>query len=319
MQFTRFDLNLMRALDSLLEERNVTRAAERLFVTQQAMSGALRRLRDHFSDELLVRVGRHLELTPLAVSLMSPVHEALLQMQAALNSKPFFDPAIDSRPCRIAMSDYASLVLLPRFMQHLKREAPKIVCQVEGITEESFHKIDRGDLDFCLSASDWRLYANYKPTQKIRTELLFRDDFVCITDAKHPGVKKSMTMDLYRRLPHNTVRFGRGITSIVEQEWIAAGMELDICATVPSFAGLIFMLPGTRIVATAQRRLGLSLAKALGLRIFECPLKLPKLEENLVWHLRNEFDPGHMYLRTALKAAAVQLDGAGGPHGSLKV
>src|ERR1700757_4799238 len=110
MQIRRFDLNLLPSLDALLAHQNVTRAAEQLFVMQQAMSGALSRLRAHFEDELLIRVGRHLELTPLAKSLVRPVREALLASQAALDTRPSFDPATARRPCRIAMSDYASLV-----------------------------------------------------------------------------------------------------------------------------------------------------------------------------------------------------------------
>jgi len=86
MQLSHFDLNLLRSLDALLAERNVTRASERLFVTQQAMSGALRRLREHFENELLVRVGRQMELTPLARSLAHPVREALLKVESALNT-----------------------------------------------------------------------------------------------------------------------------------------------------------------------------------------------------------------------------------------
>ncbi len=92
MQFSHFDLNLLRSLDALLAERNVTRASERLFVTQQAMSGALRRLREHFENELLVRVGRQMELTPLARSLALPVRDALLKVETAVNTQPSFDP-----------------------------------------------------------------------------------------------------------------------------------------------------------------------------------------------------------------------------------
>jgi hypothetical protein len=111
MQFSHFDLNLLRSLDALLAERNVTRASERLFVTQQAMSGALRRLREHFENELLVRVGRQMELTPLARSLALPVREALLKAETALNTQPSFDPVTAKGTVRVAMSDYTSLVL----------------------------------------------------------------------------------------------------------------------------------------------------------------------------------------------------------------
>jgi LysR family nod box-dependent transcriptional activator len=131
MQFSHLDLNLLRSLDALLAERNGTRASERLFVTQQDMSGALRRLREHFENELLVRVGRQMELTPRARSLAIPVREALLKAETALNTEPSFDPGTAKGAVRVAMSDYTSLVLLPRLMQILAAEAPNFTVRVE--------------------------------------------------------------------------------------------------------------------------------------------------------------------------------------------
>src|SRR5882724_11432730 len=176
MQFSHFDLNLLRSLDALLAERNVTRASERLFVTQQAMSGALRRLRGHFENELLVRVGRQMELTPLARSLAHPVREALLKVETALNTQPSFDPGTAKGTVRVAMSDYASLVLLPRLMQILAAEAPKLTVQVEAYNDLSFPRLDSGDLDFCVTVSERSLYSDNFPNGEIRAQGLFHDD-----------------------------------------------------------------------------------------------------------------------------------------------
>ena len=308
MQMNRFDLNLLRSLDALLAHQNVTRAAEQLFVTQQAMSGALHRLREHFQDELLTRTGRRLELTPLARSLVRPVREALLASQAALDTRPSFDPATARRPCRIAMSDYAALVLLPRFLRRLAAEAPNISCRVEQVAEESFNRVESGDLDFCLSAHDWRLYANYRPSAAIRSQPLFHDDFVCVVDVDHPAVNGDIDLNAFKALPHNLVQLGRGTSTIVAQAWTAAGLDLNVAVTAPSFSSLLFMLPGTRLVATAQRRLALTLAPSLGLRVFNSPVAIPQLQENLTWHDRNEDDPGHAFLRRVLTEAAADLD-----------
>ena len=308
MQISRFDLNLLRSLDALLAHQNVTRAAEQQFVTQQAMSGALHRLREHFEDELLTRVGRRFELTPLAKSLARPVREALLASQAALDTRPSFNPATARRTCRIAMSDYASLVLLPRFLRRLAAEAPNISCHVEQLAEEGFDRVESGDLDFCLAADDWRLYANYRPSASIQSRSLFHDDFVCVTDVHHPTVGDELSLEAFKALPHNLVRFGRGITTIIEQAWVTAGLELNVAATSPSFSGLLFMLPGTSLVATAQRRLALALAPSLGLRVFKSPIAIPPLQENMTWHGRNAQDPGHAFLRRVLTEAAADLD-----------
>jgi DNA-binding transcriptional LysR family regulator len=307
MQFSHFDLNLLRSLDALLVERNVTRASERLFVTQQAMSGALRRLREHFENELLVRVGRQMELTPLARSLALPVREALLKAEAAFNTQPSFDPETAKGAVRVAMSDYTSLVLLPRFMQILAAEAPNFTVRLEAYSDLSFRRLDSGDLDFCITVSDRNLYRDYFPSEEIRTEVLFHDDFVCVVDRRHPSAAR-MSLKAYRSAQHNVVRFGSGIRTLVERGWEQIGFDAHIAATVPSFATQIYMLPGTQLVATAQRRLAKVLAARLGLSVLKCPIALESLREDLMWHSRNDADPTHLYLRGAFRKAAERLD-----------
>jgi LysR family transcriptional regulator, nod-box dependent transcriptional activator len=307
MQFSHFDLNLLRSLDALLAERNVTRASERLFVTQQAMSGALRRLREHFANELLVRVGRQMELTPLARSLALPVREALLKAETALNTQPSFDPGTAKGTVRVAMSDYTSLVLLPRLMQILAAEAPNFTVRVEAYSDLSFRRLDSGDLDFCVTVSDRNLYRDYFPSDEIRAEPLFHDDFVCVVDRRHPAATK-MSLKAYRSAQHNVVRFGPGIRTLVERGWEQIGFDAHIAATAPSFATLIFMLRGTQLVATAQRRLAKALATPLQLRVLKCPIALEPLREDLMWHARNDEDPSHTYLRGAFRKAAERLD-----------
>jgi LysR family transcriptional regulator, nod-box dependent transcriptional activator len=308
MDLSKFDLNLLRALDVLLDERNVTHAAERLFITQQATSGALQRLRRHFDDELLTRVGRHFELTPLAASLVVPVREALLAAKTALNTRPSFDPQNARGTCRIAMSDYALSVLLPRFLRRLTVQAPHMRCVVEPVTRTSFERLDMGELDFCLTAHDVRLYGIHRPSRRTRSAAMFHDDFVCVVDPRNVDVSRGMPLKTYRQLRHNSVAFGEGIATIVETAWAASGFEYDVAVKAPSFSALILMLPGTPLVATAQRRLANALAPPLGLAITECPLTLPKLQENLTWHERNEDSPVRNYLRKTFEAAVLDLE-----------
>jgi LysR family transcriptional regulator, nod-box dependent transcriptional activator len=308
MDLIHFDLNLLRSLDVLLEERNVTRAAERLFVTQQAASGALQRLRQDFGDELLTRVGRHLEPTPLAKSLVIPVRETLLAAQAALDTRPTFDAETSQATCRIAMSDYCLLVVLPRFLRLLNVRAPKIRCNVEALTKDSFERLSMGELDFVLAADDARLFGAHRPGKRLRSEAMFEDDFVCVVDPAKVDVSRGISLKTYRRLRHNSVAFGEGVATIVEMAWAASTFEYDVAVTAPSFSALIFMLPGTALIATAQRRLANTLAPRLGLVVTECPMKTAKLRENLLWHERTEQDPTHRFLREVLEAAVAELD-----------
>ena len=307
MNLSHFDLNLLRSLDVLLAERNVTRAAERLHVTQQAASSALHRLRQHFDDPLLVRIGRQLEPTPLASSLVAPVREALLAAQTALDTQPTFDPGKARTTCRIALSDYGLVVALPHFLRLLTRTAPNVRCIVEQVTMRSFDRLDMGDLDFVMSAHDPRLYGDHRPGQRIRSEEMFKDDFVCVVDPAEVDVSKGISLATYRKLRHNSAAFGEGVTTIVERAWAASGYEFDLAVTAPTFAALIYMLPGTQLVATTQRRLANTIAPRLGMAITECPLEVPWLQENLMWHERTDNDPAQEFYRATLRLALREL------------
>ena len=145
MQLNRFDLNLLIALDALLHEKNVTRAAERVFVSQPAMSAALQKLREYFNDQLLVRIGRDMELTPRGLSLVEPVREALLKIQATLGTQPSFEPETVQRTFSLIVSADAILRVLPQVLRKLAREAPGITCHVEHFSDTTLARLESGD------------------------------------------------------------------------------------------------------------------------------------------------------------------------------
>lgn len=307
MRLSQFDLNLLRALDALLTERHVTRAAARLFVTQQAASSALQRLREHFDDPLLVRHGRNLELSPQAEALVEPVRNALLAAQAALDARPAFDPLTATGTIRIAMSDYGVFVAMPILMRYLADRAPGMHCQLLQLPQDGFDPLEMGELDFMLSARDLKLYGEHKPSKQIRSQKVFSDDFVCVADPNCVDLSCGLTKADYRHARHNTVSLGPGIKTLVEWGWSSASLELNVVAVAPSFSAQLFMLPGTPIVATAQRRLAESLAPRLNLQIVECPLALSRLYERLMWHARSDDAPAMKWVRSIFDEIAKEL------------
>src|SRR5208283_4001972 len=146
MQFHRFDLNLLIALDTLLREKNITRAAEKVFVSQPAMSAALHRLRDYFGDPLLIRVGREMELSPRGQSLVEPVREALLLIQATLGTQPSFTAATTQREFTLIMSEEAVPDLLPALLERVSSEAPGIRINIELVTQSALSRLEYGDV-----------------------------------------------------------------------------------------------------------------------------------------------------------------------------
>jgi LysR family transcriptional regulator, nod-box dependent transcriptional activator len=307
MQYSNFDTNLLRTLDALLTERSVTRAAERICISQPAMSGALQRLRDHFMDQLLIRAGRDMVLTPLAQSLVAPVRETLLQIQLTLATRPTFDPLTTRRDFNLAMSDYGAFVLMSSLLSRLAVEAPFITCHVMPMCGATTSRLETGDLDMLVTVDNCELVARQAGACDLKMRKLHTDDFVCLVDAHHPLIGETLTIEDYERLPHILVRFGLNLDTLVEQSWNHAGLDCTILATVPSFSSLLFMLPGTQMVATVQRRLADRLAPSLGLRVLECPVDVGWLQQVLMWHPRSDSDPGHQFMREMFAKAALPI------------
>jgi len=246
MNLKSFDLNLLRSLDALLSERSVTRAADRVCVSQPTMSGSLQRLREYFEDQLLIRVGREMELTPLARSLVGSVRDVLQSIQSTLDIKPSFDPATAKRTFSMSMSDYAAVMLMPLVLERLAKEAPYISCSIEPLSDKYFDRLSSGDMDFSVAAGNWRLFGADEPGSEIKSELLFSDTFVCIVAKNHPAIDTEVTLDDYKRLPHILVRLAPGVESLIESA------TANSPANCPSTATSIAVCPCDARAATSH-------------------------------------------------------------------
>jgi LysR family transcriptional regulator, nod-box dependent transcriptional activator len=308
MRFDRLDLNLLRVLNVLLVEPNVTRAAARLSVTQQAVSNSLRRLRQEFDDPLLVRVGHGMQLTPLAASLLEPLRESLLRLEIALSQRPSFDPATTARTFRVAMPHYHSFVLLPQTLRTLAAEAPLISLQVQVATPSDFAALEHGDIDLLAIEDSMGRAVEDRCSDKIHRHLLLQDDFVCLIDQSSTEPHDELTPERYERLPHCVMRPTPETRMQVERGWEKLGVAPRVAAVAPGYAVMVFTLRGTGLVATVPRRLARVFAHSLGLRVYECPIPLESLRGEARWHQRNDDDPVHAYLRSVLHHVAEQED-----------
>src|SRR3984885_12012460 len=202
MQLNRFDLNLLIALDALLHEKNVTRAAERVFVSQPAMSAALQKLRDYFDDQLLVRVGRDMELTPRGLSLVELVREALLRIQATLGTQPTFDPGTVKRTFTLIVSADAVLRVMPSVFRRLAREAPGITCHVGHFSETTLSRLEYGDADLYVGLGSLGLFGLRAFPDSLRIVDLRPVRWVCVVAQDHPSVGTEISKQDYLALPH---------------------------------------------------------------------------------------------------------------------
>ncbi len=297
MQFHRFDLNLLIALDTLLREKNITRAAEKVFVSQPAMSAALHRLRDYFGDPLLVRVGRDMELSPRGQSLVDPVREALLLIQATLGTQPNFTAATTQREFTLILSEEAVPGLLPAILERVSSEAPGIRINFELVSQTALSRLEYGDADLCLCLDSLRLFEVRAYPETLRSVRLRPVRWICAVDADHPTLGDTISAEQYFSLPHV---FGRpsGYTASAEElVRRLLDIELRVHIAVPSLLHLPLVLRGTRLVATLPERVTEMFAPSLPIKTFPLPFETPPMHEILLWHKRNESDPAHAWLR----------------------
>jgi LysR family transcriptional regulator, nod-box dependent transcriptional activator len=304
MQLNRFDLNLLIALDALLHEKNVTRAAERVFVSQPAMSAALQKLRDYFNDPLLVRVGRDMELTPRGLSLVEPVREALLRIQATLGTQPTFDPATVQRTFTLIVSADAILRVMPAVFRRISREAPGIQCHIEHFSETTLSRLEYGDADLYLGLNSLRLFGLRAFPETLRIIDLRPVRWVCVVSKDHPHVEDRISEAQYLALPHV---FGWPSGHTIPLEELVrrlANANIDVRATTQGLLEIPSLIAGTELIATLPEHLALALEKLAPVKVLALPFETPETREVVIWHKRNEPDPGHAWLRDIVIEAA---------------
>jgi LysR family nod box-dependent transcriptional activator len=304
MQLNRFDLNLLIALDVLLREKNVTHAAERVHVSQPAMSAALHKLREYFDDELLVRVGRDMELTPRGLSLVEPVREALLLIQATLGTQPSFVPASTQREFTVIVSEEAVPGLMPAILRRVAAEAPGVRCRIELISQTALKRIEYGEADLCLCLDTLGLYDARALPEGLRKEVLRPVRWICAVDRDHPTVGDTLSAEEFRALPHVIGRPSGYSAAAEELVRRLFEIELTVHLTVPSLLHLPLVLPGTCYVATLPERVAQMFAATVPMKTFTPPFPVPEQHEILLWHKRNEPDPAHAWLRELIISIA---------------
>ncbi|EEA04600.1 transcriptional regulator, LysR family [Burkholderia sp. H160] len=302
MRLGHFDMNLLVALDALLDTRSVTRASERLHIGASATSSALGRLREHFGDDLLMQVGRRMELTPLARSLAQPVREILLSVQSTVVTRLEFDPAQARRNFLIRASDYLTTVLLINVVQRLQREAPGITLHIANMSDDVPERLDRGEVDFVI-------YPSASVNASHPSQALFEDSFSCVVWSGNELIGDTLSLEQYLQLGHVAATFGDSRSVSFESVFInKLGLKRSIEVTTTNFNTLPQLVIGTMRIATVHTRLARIYARYLPLRLLPLPMDIPPLVEVMQWHAINNSDPAHAWMRSVLQEQAQSQD-----------
>lgn len=292
MRFNKLDLNLLVALNAFLTERNISRAAERIHLSQPAASNALARLRAYFDDELLVPSGRQLILTPRAKALIEPVREVLMRIESTITAQPEFDPSSETRAFTLLVSDFTTTVFMPAFLERIYQEAPGVRIDLRMQNDRAAEMLEQGDADFLIIPSQ---YAS-KDHPSVQ---LFEEEYVCVTWSGNSKIRDELRFDDYLACGHALAHLAGTTRTPALEGWFLErfGVTRRVEVTAPTLAALPSLVVGTDRIATVHRRLAERVRHQLPIRVWEPPLEIPKLIQMLQWHKYRGKDLALSWLR----------------------
>lgn len=292
-QLQNADLNLLVVFAILAEERNMTRAAERLCLSQPAVSRALQRTRQMFHDDLLIRTSAGYEPTPLGQRLLREL-EIMLPRLNCLFAGAGFDPAHEAVTFRISSTDYASQVVCPTLCQAFMPESSKVVFEFTTWSDTVFSALEHGQIDLLLNADD-----GVAPANLVR-EVLFEEELVCVVAQEHQ-CSPHLTLKQYQEMRHIGISTFGGVQNLPERSLALAGVKRRCALRLPYFAAAIRAVASTLFVATVPRRIAEYEVHAAALKIVEAPKELSGFKYQMVWHPRMNTDAAHLWLRSVVR------------------
>jgi DNA-binding transcriptional LysR family regulator len=297
------DVRLLRTFLALMAERSVSRAADRLGITQPAVSQTLARLRILFGDPLLLRSRGGMIATDRAREIERSVRAILSEYERMLAPADKFDPASSARLFVLTAPEYAEHLLMPKLLAQLRAEAPKVRIEVRAPQgERAAELLESGELDVRIA---WLL----SPPVSLRSMPLFQDRIVCLASREHPTVRGSITLDQFLELPHvRPLGTGRPTSTRVLDEAIEQeGRKLEQTFLVQNFLTIPSILAGTDMISTLPCMLAETFTAQHKLQVLEAPVRLPRVRYAAYWHERSQKDSGHRWFRGKLLEVARDL------------
>lgn len=307
MHFQGLDLNLLIALDALLSEKNVTRAAERMHISQPGMSAALQKLRYHFDDRLLERVGRRMELTARARTLADPVKSILFDIRNLQGPEQAFDPTSAHRTFRLSATTYCCEVLAIPLLRKMKEQAPGVSIHFEELSTDTVNRIGEGQIDFAITISARIIDGLDGLKESLRSRDLFSDTFVVAMSRDNPFEGDTISFNELCEMRYAETRFAGVIAGITEQIWKQQPHQPQICAWLPNFQLTLETVGRTQLVTILPALLAELKGERLNIRTLPVPFEVPRLDEQLYWHVRNDNDPGHAWMVSQLEEVVRDL------------
>lgn len=296
MNLKQINLNLLKAFDVLVTESNVTKASEKLHITQAAMSNTLNQLRELFDDPLFIRQAKGMMPTAKALQLAPKVKQALCYVERVFIEEEF-DPKTAKHSFRVAVSSYCELIFIPKLMLYLQKHAPGLSLRLTHFCASEHADIAlKKDIDMVIGPIQTECANDCSEC------VLATDDAVCIMHCQHPLAKKTLTMSNYQKYPHVAVNFEPKKESTFIDEFLANhGVERNVICTFTQVAPALMLIKQQRdLIGTYPAILCEQLQDRGCYAIKKPPFSVPTCEFRLRWHQRYDNDPAHQWLREAL-------------------
>jgi DNA-binding transcriptional LysR family regulator len=289
-----FDLNLLLAFKLLVEESSVSRAAEKLFVSQPAMSHILRKLRRQLDDPILVKTSAGMAPTPRAQALLEPIAGILRGVERVLRTPDQFSPADSQRRFVIATSDYVEFTLLPKLTEAINKRAPNIEIHVRHpINKRPETAIEEGEIDLVIGFDAIFNLPSYFCHQK-----LFSDKIVCIARQEHPNISgNEMSFEQFIASRHMLISRRETGTGLIDDYLEERGLVRKTSLVVPNFLSAPWIVANSDLVLSLPLRIAEQFARLAPLKIFPVPIDLPTYDLIMIWRPQQEKEPDHQWLR----------------------
>ena len=287
----RVDLNLLVIFETLMFEKNLTRAAEKLFLGQPAVSAALARLRDLFDDPLLVRNGRGFEPTARALAILRELQPAMDTISGAVSRAREFNPATNRDTFRIGLSDDAEFGLFPALLNQLREEAPEVVIVVRRVNFLLMSSmLASGEISVGVSyTTELPANAKRRKLREMRVKVLRGDE--------RPG---PLTLDEYCARPHALVSFSGDLCGNIDNDLARLDRSRRVVLAVPQFSGLRSIIAGTEMLATVPDFAAAALIEGTSLRADDPPFELVNSDLSMVWSGVTDNDPAERWIRSKI-------------------
>ena len=290
MDLHKVDLNLFVVLDSIYAESSLSRAAERLYVSQPAVSASLARLREVFQDPLFTRSGRRMVPTPTTENIIGEVREALALIRSSVDKNYRFEPANEKKVIRLGMNDYKEYLIVPRLYTALEKQAPHMTMQTVQLNRrDAVKSLSSGQLDFVLDAP-------LLTDNQLCHEPLNNSRYVCLVGENHPACLKSLTLDDYLKLSHVLISSRTTGSGYVDYALEKLNLRRRIAVRTQHFLMLPTLLTTTNLAATVPE----VFSNFPNTKAFELPFELEPMGSHLYWHESRDADPAIQWLKNIL-------------------